>query len=365
MINNFFSNINAIINKKCWEVSNSITGTIRLKFGNAITSDLGSAGYCLAGQYDILVWCQWRLDDGNVSLCSWDNSHEVIMNIVSCLVGDTLISIEIIPPLWDANFIFASGKILRVFCSVVQDSGNSSNWSFGLMYDGYYIGANGKFEKGKRLGIIPNTLIEPSTIADYESEKLKDFGIIPPSFKTHDRYVIKETKRQIENLIGKPCHTVDNIDEWILQLDFGGYLKRSCTEKERIETGKEFCYGGELDILIWCVWRLQDSDGAICSSESLPEQQKERTKRLIGETVVVAEIFPPACDATITFSSGLVLKIFCNYTKDSEIETNWFFRNGWKMYCFNRCDDIEKAKINWDILEEPIPYSNDCSSLEK
>ncbi|MDR1963128.1 MAG: hypothetical protein LBQ50_05070 [Planctomycetaceae bacterium] len=349
MVNQFFSNINTIINEKCWQVSNSILGTIRLKFGGAITSNLGRAGFCYAGQYDVLIWCQWRLDDGNVSLCSWDNAHEVIMNIVSCLVGDTLTSIEIISPLGDAVFTFSSGKILRIFCNEIQDSDNSLNWSFGLMDDEYYIGLNGKLKKGKRLGIVPSPVVVPPTTADYEAENPKIFTNSPPSFKAFDQHVIEEVKEQFKNLIGKPCHTVNNIDGWILQLDFGGFLKRTSTEKEFTETRKQFCYGGELDVLIWCVWRLKDFNGAVCSSESTPEQQKEGTKRLIGETVVAADFFPPAWDATIQFSSDLTLQIFCNYTHFSEIETNWFFRNGWKLFCFNRCDDIERAKIDWDI----------------
>jgi hypothetical protein len=338
--------LHEFVGKECWFASNAIVGAIRLYFGGAVLSRGIHSEMYYVGQYDVLVWCQWRLDDGDVSLCSWDNSHETINQIIFCLVGDTLTSIKIIPPFGDAEFTFSSGKTLRVFCNEVQGDDNSFNWSFGLIDEEYYIGINGKLESGKKLGIVPGPVVDPSTTTDYESKKLKDFGITPPSFKTLDKRVIKETEEQFKNLIGKLCHTVDNIDEWILQLDFGGYIKRSCTEKERIETGKEFCDVGELDILIWCVWRLQDSDGAVCSSESPPEQQKEGTKRLIGETVVAVDLFSPAWDAVIRFSSGLVLQIFCNYTHFSEMETNWFFRNGWKLYCFNRCDDIEKAKIN-------------------
>ena len=148
---------------------------------------------------------------------------------------------------------------------------------------------------------------------------------------------------------------VTNTGEAMLQLDFGTFVKRVTTEKERVRSGNEFCYCGELDILIWCAWRLQDFQNAICSSDSTSAQQKEGTNRLIGQTVVAVDIFPPAWDAVIHFSSDLTLKIFCIYTHFSEVETNWFFRNGWKLYSFNRCDNIEINRIEWDFLEDIVP----------
>jgi hypothetical protein len=102
----------------------------------------------------------------------------------------------------------------------------------------------------------------------------------------------------------------------------------------------------------------------VCSSDSTPLQQKEGTTRLLGQTVVAVDFSPPAWDATITFTGGLVLKIFCIYTQDDECETNWFFRNGWRLYSFNRCDDIDRAKIDWNcsyptLVSTPEKYGDE------
>jgi hypothetical protein len=355
-MNNFYSNINTFINEACWQVvNNSITKTLRLHFGKVKKSDLGSFGSRDAGQYEILIWCQWRLDDGNVSLCSNDNSREVVMSIAECLVGDTLSVVETIPPLCDAIFTFSSGKKLRVFCDQGQDFKpcdytSTSNWSFGIMEDWHYIEAQGQIKKGKE-SIIPCPLTDPSLIKGSESNNGKDINFFLPSYKILDLQIIEATMEQFRSLIGKQCSMVTNVDEWILLLDFGGITKRVTTEKERAQSGTEFCYCGELDILIWCAWRLQNSHDALCSSDSTPEQQKEGTNQLLGQTVVAVDFSPPAWDAVVHFSSDLTLQIFCNYTHFSEIETNWFFRNGWKLHCFNRCDDIEKIKIDWNFLE--------------
>ena len=157
-----------------------------------------------------------------------------------------------------------------------------------------------------------------------------------------------EVNDQLRLLVGQNCWGVRNKPEESLRLDFGGVMRRTCSDKECHETGQDTCVG-EFDILVWCAWRLQDSENAICSSDNSDEQYEEASKRLIGKKVVSFEISPPAWDATITFTDNLVLKIFCIYTQDDENETNWFFRNKLKLYCFNRCDDIEIANIAWDI----------------
>ncbi|MDR1140976.1 MAG: hypothetical protein LBL62_04730 [Planctomycetaceae bacterium] len=172
-------------------------------------------------------------------------------------------------------------------------------------------------------------------------------------FSNNSLELIEEFRKQLRYIVGQHCRSVLTESDHSLRLDFGGTIKRTCTEKEREETGRDIQEEGEYDILIWCAWRLQDSNDAICSSNCPDEVCEAGIKRLLGQDVISVEIFPPACDAAVTFSSGLVLKIFCNYTKDSEIETNWFFRNVWKLYCVNRTQEIEKAKILWNIIETP------------
>lgn len=162
---------------------------------------------------------------------------------------------------------------------------------------------------------------------------------------------LDEINDQIGLLVGQTCRAVYNKPEESLRLDFGGTIRRFYNKDERQKTSQDICEEGEFDILIWCAWRLQDSEKAICSSDNSDEQYEEASKWLIGKKVVSIEIIPPAWDATITFTDGLVLKIFCIYTQDDECETNWFFRNRWKLYSFNRYNDIERNNIDWNFLE--------------
>ncbi|MDR3196802.1 MAG: hypothetical protein LBU34_02935 [Planctomycetaceae bacterium] len=337
-----------MLGTKCWETWNVIVGALHLHFGKAVMSRSVRSDPYYVGQYDVLIWCQWRLDDGDISLCSWDCSHEVINQIATCLVGDTLTSIKIIPPFGDAEFIFSSGKTLKVFCNEVQGDDNSFNWSFGLINEAYYIGINGKLESGKRLGILSGEPVEPPLITS-DSNTLP-VSINKFSYNKIDSACFEDFRKEFNLLIGQCCHTVSN-NEFSLRLDFGGTIKRTCTRKEHEEIDRDIQEEGEYDILIWCTWRLQDSNDAICSSNCPDEVCEAGIKRLLDQKVISVEIFPPACDATVTFSSGLVLKIFCNYTKDSETETNWFFRNVWKLYCVSHTQELEKAKINWNIIE--------------
>jgi hypothetical protein len=335
------NNLNTMVDTKCWNIRNVVVGALRLYFGKAVVSQLARSAPHYVGQYDALIWCRWRLDDGDISLCSWDCSHEVINQVTGCLVGDTLVNIKIFPPVWDAVFIFSSGKQLKIFC----DATLSPNWSLGIMDQEYYLGINNELEIGERPGIQSSELVEPPLIISDSSIQINKF-----SYNKIDSACFEDFRKEFNLLIGQCCHTVSN-DNFSLRLDFGGIIKRICTEKEQAETGRDIQEEGEYDILIWCAWRLQDSNNEICNSNCPNEVCEAGIKRLFDQKVISVEIFPPACDATVTFSTGLVLKIFCNYTKDSEMETNWFFRNVWKLYCVSHTQEIEKAKINWNIIE--------------
>jgi hypothetical protein len=168
------------------------------------------------------------------------------------------------------------------------------------------------------------------------------------SAKNKLAYMPEELHKQLNRLIDQQCQSVFNKSDNSLQLNFGDVIKRICSEKEKAETEKEkeFLYENEYDILIWCAWRLENSENYICSSESTIEQREYLTKQLIGQTVRSIELFPPAWDAIITFSSEQTLRIFCIYSKDSTVETNWFFRNVETLYCIDRANKIVKTRIN-------------------
>jgi hypothetical protein len=273
------------------------------------------------------------------------------------LAGDIVTSIDIYSPVWDAQITFSSGKKLKIFCNYVHDQTLSLNWSFGVMDVEYYMGINNKLAKGQRLGIFPNSLTE------YTVTPSADIRVLPDANESHKNTtntlkILGEILEQLKCLTGQSCRSVINKSDASIRLDFGGSIKRKCSEKEKAETGNEFQYEGEYDILVWCAWRLEDAENGISSSDCSDEQREENTKQLVGQTVIAIELLPPAWDAIITFSSGQILRIFCTYTQDSDIETNWFFRNVEILYCINRAKNIEKARIDW-VIQEDIRSNTD------
>jgi hypothetical protein len=148
-----------IIGEKCWDATNVVTGTLTIYFGGVLLQDLISlpkdTNVVPVGQYDILIWSEWRLDDKNEILCSSRSLDETIAQTVFRLIGDNVVEIEIFPPVWDAVITFSSGKKLKIFCDYVQNYAGFTNWDIGINNTNYHLGEGNKLGSSKRLGILP------------------------------------------------------------------------------------------------------------------------------------------------------------------------------------------------------------------
>jgi hypothetical protein len=179
MINEIKNQIKKIINTKCWDASNIITGTLVLNFGGAVLTQpkkLKTKPHyddCVdyIAQYDVLIWSEWRLDNEYDALCSSCSDNEKIARTIFQLIGDTVTDINIFSPVWDTHIMFASGKTLKIFCNYTHDSESLTNWDLGIMDTCYYMGKGNSLEKSTERNFIPESMIDASTLTPIDIEE--------------------------------------------------------------------------------------------------------------------------------------------------------------------------------------------------
>jgi hypothetical protein len=115
-------------------------------------------------------------------------------------------------------------------------------------------------------------------------------------------------------------------------------------------------YDGQYDLFFLCSWRLDNKNDSpiISSSKCDYDEIKENTISLIGDFVESIEITSSVYDATIRFSSGKQLKIFCDQIIDGAF--NWCFDNYTNVYYIGPGKKISKSTrlgLVSDILYEP------------
>jgi hypothetical protein len=80
-------------------------------------------------------------------------------------------------------------------------------------------------------------------------------------------------------------------------------------------------FDGEYALYISCAWRLDDNQNILFSSGnalSHPEGLAVALEQLVGQQLVGVEASPPGWDATLTFDSGLRLRVFCDQPNDQD-----------------------------------------------
>lgn len=81
------------------------------------------------GEAGVLVWCAWRLDSTDGPVTSWDDTDESVDRGLNKLIGSRIVSVEVLPPVWDMNMRFSNSLTLRVFCDHVPGSPSfDGNW---------------------------------------------------------------------------------------------------------------------------------------------------------------------------------------------------------------------------------------------
>jgi len=193
MIEEIKSHLNCLVGEKCWRATNTVTGTLELYFGGALATKvrLVPDQYRFIGQYRILIWCTWRLDDKNDAICSSTSDDEQIAHVWYQHEGESVESVVLLPPVWDLVITFSSGKKLTVFCDNVQEPSSLTNRDFGINgAASYYVGRGQSIRKGKRgRDIVKDMFFPPSVVSQ----------VVPP-YSIEDRIKAVNTRIPDEEL---------------------------------------------------------------------------------------------------------------------------------------------------------------------
>jgi hypothetical protein len=134
----------------CWDLSCCTVGsTLSLQCGKPIKIG-GLKGIDTQGECHILVWVEWRLEKDDDAICSSTCTEDQICEGAKILLNQTIESIEIFSPVWDATITFSSNIRLKIFCTSLCAPDTMTNWDFCLGKTSFYFGRGKHIEKGER-----------------------------------------------------------------------------------------------------------------------------------------------------------------------------------------------------------------------
>jgi hypothetical protein len=142
---------------------------------------------------------------------------------------------------------------------------------------------------------------------------------------------IRESRRIFSGAIGKACWhvTVGRPTLPEFSLAFGRKIKRE-RPLNNLEQTEVFRHNeGEISMFIRTVWRLEQLDVVIASSDDKEAEITAGLSRIVGQNLVGLKVVKPAWDLTLQFANGLRLKVFCERTeRGSMLRRNWQARIG-------------------------------------
>lgn len=114
----------------------------------------------------------------------------------------------------------------------------------------------------------------------------------------------------------------------VISLEFGKKIERTKYLKNNYLTENQKKFNAEYDLFIECSWRINDSQGAICSSKSPNDNYGTmllELKKIVDQKVVSIEINELSYDLVLHFDNDLKLYIFCDETNENEDIDNYTF----------------------------------------
>jgi hypothetical protein len=108
------------------------------------------------------------------------------------------------------------------------------------------------------------------------------------------------------------------------QLAFGAKVRRPVPLKNPAHSEEYRLFEGELNLLVWCVWRLDSSDCCLTSWDDRKSSIESELGKLVGARVASVELAEPCWDMHLLFSNSLSLRIFCDHVPgDPSFDGNW------------------------------------------
>ncbi|UOG77034.1 hypothetical protein MTX78_10620 [Hymenobacter tibetensis] len=107
------------------------TGSIfTLQFGPALATDE------TRGEFDLMVYCAWRIIEGNAIICTWHNDSDSILAPALIAFEGTQVTNATLTTWGDLIIHFDTGRALQIWNDKPFE--NSDSWNIGYQGKGYY-----------------------------------------------------------------------------------------------------------------------------------------------------------------------------------------------------------------------------------
>ena len=108
----------------------------------------------------------------------------------------------------------------------------------------------------------------------------------------------------------------------VFELAFEPRIRRS-VPLQAADYSEDFrFFEGESNLLVWCTWRLDGSQGPLTGSDNY--EPALHLSRLINQYIYKIDIDPNSWDMNLFFTDSLILRIFCDHVPpDCSFNGNW------------------------------------------
>lgn len=108
------------------------------------------------------------------------------------------------------------------------------------------------------------------------------------------------------------------------QLAFGEKIPRREALKNPAHSELYRYYEGEANLLVWCTWRLDGSQGPLTSSDDTDDAINRNLGRLRDTDVRSVSVTSSSWDLRISFKNRLRLLVFCDHVPgEPSFDGNW------------------------------------------
>ena len=121
---------------------------------------------------------------------------------------------------------------------------------------------------------------------------------------------IAEIQTKLQGVIGKKAWGVERGVGSFVEVEFGQPIPPKYAGEKSHGEWRFWIYGGE--------WRLEKEDHVVVASEDELEKIETEIRCIEGCILQSFEIMTPAFDAVLTFEQEIVLRIFCNYSEETQ-----------------------------------------------
>jgi hypothetical protein len=107
-------------------------------------------------------------------------------------------------------------------------------------------------------------------------------------------------------------------------LALGRKIRRINPLKNKSHSDDYRQYEGEVNLYVWCTWRLDSKEGPITSSDDSKKGIAKALDQLLGKKVTDIRVDIPCWDLHVMFSDGLSLHVFCDHLQNKpSFDGNW------------------------------------------